>query len=137
MGSARAARGGSGNTRTWRGGRTPGGITAAAVVSQITDQALHCREIGRVGDAATLLLGIDQPGLLQCLEMERQGGSGDADRRRKITGTSALGTQFDEMTEDRQPGFLGERGQGIEGLLGLHVSMLLETWFQFHDRDAA
>lgn len=58
--------------------------------------------------------------------MKGQGGTGQAQALRDITGHEAFGTCFNEQAENRKACDLTEGGQGGSGMLYFHISRIIE-----------
>ena len=73
---------------------------------------------------APLLL--DQPGVAELGEVERQGGIGNAQRLGDRARREAVGAGLDQQPEHRQPMFLRERTKRGDGTAEVFVSMKFE-----------
>ena len=87
------------------------GIAAAAVFREIGQDGLHLFVMGRVDQKSAVLLLKNQPGLVQFLEMEGQGGGWDGERFGNLTGRHPLLSRLDQKPEDGEATRLGKRRQ--------------------------
>jgi len=108
---------------TRRGARCAG----AAVLGQVVDQGSHGVEVGRVNDEPALLAAANQPRMREVRQVERER------RRRQLqllsdrAGSKAAGPRHDEEPEDGEARLVRKARQGIDCLLGFHISRIIET----------
>ena len=92
----------------------------ATVLSQVSNQPIHCREIGGVKQLPTFATPRDQPRALQTLQMESERGRYEAYPFGNESRRQARRSALDEQPEDRQPMFVCQRAQGFDDLRRLH-----------------
>jgi len=85
---------------------------AAAVLGQVTDQAVHRIEVGAVPDEAAVLAGNDEAGAPELLQVERERRRRNVEPCRDLPGGQPLGRMLDQKPVDPETRVLRERGEG-------------------------
>lgn len=101
-------------------------MPTAAIFHQEGGQAIHGLQTGRIADGATVLVGQDEFGCGQDVQMEgksrawKMQATGDLSRREAIRSIA------NEQPKDIEARFLGESGKAIDGVRYLHSSKTME-----------
>jgi hypothetical protein len=100
----------------------------AAVLGEIGDQGIHLREIGAYADHATLAFVGDQAGAAQHIQVRAQGGGRQVEAVAQLADGQSCRAGFDQRLEGGQATDLAKCTQGIQRGIGLHDSIIPETW---------
>lgn len=100
------------------------GMPPAAFARQEFQQSPHDFDLHGVADRASIAPGMDESRPREFLDVERKPGGADVHRPRQVSRALSRGTTGNQMTKDRQPILLGERGEGENGIVGVHNSTL-------------
>lgn len=98
--------------------------TLAAVFGEITDQAIHAREIGAVDQVPALWFDTDQAGMRQFFQMKGQRISGHAQLLGQGAGRHAGRASHDQRAEGTQPLWVSKAREGGNSLIFVHRSII-------------
>jgi hypothetical protein len=90
-------------------------LSATAVLQQETGNAIHAIHVGRIGNGATILVGLHKIGRGQDIQMKRKCRSGQVQALGNLACGEAFGGMADKQAKNLQSRFLREGGKGIEG----------------------
>lgn len=111
-------------------------LAGAAVVGQVAEQFVHCRVVGRVINEAAGLPAADQPGVAQLLQMEAEAAVGfGVQMAGQISDAQTLRSGLDKTAKDAQPGFVGERLEGIGSEFDIHIYRIVEILLRWQGRN--
>jgi hypothetical protein len=99
---------------------------ATTILHEEIREAIHACKIRRIGNRAPVLVGQDERGGGQDIEMKRESGARQSEAAGDRSGGKAAGRVTDEQPKDAEPRLLRERCEGIDGVECLHISRTME-----------
>jgi arsenite methyltransferase len=101
-------------------------MALAAISHEEVKQGAGAGIIGRIANLPVPPLGLDEPGALQFLEVERQRRRGHPKTLGDLARGHAVRPLADQQAEHLEPRFLRKGGQAGEGLLRFHDLIIIE-----------
>lgn len=102
------------------------GASAAAIFHQKGKQAAHSVHIGEISDVPAFAFVSDQAGAGKNREVGRHGVLADHEGVANFASRHAVFTRLDQKAKSVEARRLAQRGEGVEGIICIHISRFID-----------
>jgi hypothetical protein len=105
-------------------------LTTTAILSQVSDQPIHRREIDRVDDSTPLPTRCEQAGMTELSEMKGQSRVRECQFLRDHSCPDPIWARLNKVSKNREPRFLSKTGKYGNGIIYFHISNNIEIMYE-------